>query len=347
MSDKKQSGYQYAPGDENAEFEQWVNSLETVKLAHRYGAASNTSPVWILVLIGAVILCFWSFLSFLTDWTWFDCFTMLLSFILAIVGGIRLSVISADKEKTMKELRTNLLKESADGILLRSRYGERVNFPNDNVMKRYLMLGYAPEVSQKSYVEGVCPNRANFRFMDITVSYNIFEGLFGNNMQDMMMRAAGEDDMADRDSEYYSWIVFRTAKRIETPLTIQSWDLRNTHSFMSSEDCFETEDTYFNSAFCCSCTSMEEAYYVLTPQLMNVLREIYTERCLAGKPSMAFAFEEDELHILLQRENPTLNLEGVKDIDGVRRVLEQREEFSTVVMLSERLADYIVEGDYY
>ena len=101
MSDKKQSGYQYAPGDENAEFEQWVNSLETVKLAHRYGAASNTSPVWILVLIGAVILCFWSFLSFLTNWTWFDCFTMLLSFILAIGGGIRLSVISADKEKTM------------------------------------------------------------------------------------------------------------------------------------------------------------------------------------------------------------------------------------------------------
>lgn len=60
-----------------------------------------------------------------------------------------------------------------------------------------------------------------------------------------------------------------------------------------------------------------------------------------------YAPADEQEAVVLQRERPILDLDGVKDIDGARRVCELREEFGTAVMISERLANCLTEGDYY
>ena len=373
MSDKKQNGYRYAPADEQEAYDEVTDEYEdeefrdtegeaaeeelrefapeSAELAHRYGVLANASPLWVIVAVAGFVVFLYGVIRFLTPDKGFGPAGALVAAILGAIamvfGAGKATSVSIRKEATLKALTTSLLKESAEGILLRSRYGEKDKYPSGNTMAQIVSLGYTSEVTRKAFVEGVCPNRTNFRFMDVTASGYVVDGIIGHSVQNMMFSAIGEDDVLRGGDEYYSWIIFRTVKHIETPLLIQSWDIRNIHKAGETEECFETEDMAFNRAFCCSCESTEEAYYVLTPQLMQALHEIYTERCLEEKPAIAFAFIEDELHVVQQRERPILDLDGVKDIDGARRVCELREEFGTAVMISERLADCLTEGDYY
>lgn len=135
-----------------------------------------------------------------------------------------------------------------------------------------------------------------------------------------------------------TWCVFAYNKGFTTDIQIFSNDFRNEvkkSSIFTSKDVrrhkVQSEDVDFNSQFTCTCQNDNEAFYILTPHMMQMLKELKKElRC----PIM-LGFKNDSMHFVIQSgkdnmEPPIygkLNLydEIVKnrmELTGIRRIVD-------------------------
>ncbi|MBO7631926.1 MAG: DUF3137 domain-containing protein, partial [Lachnospiraceae bacterium] len=100
-----------------------------------------------------------------------------------------------------------------------------------------------------------------------------------------------------------TWMTFSYNKTFQSDLQILSKDFSfsNTHTsrlFTRAADrrhTFVTEDMAFNEAFTCTCQDESEAFYLLTPRIMQMLLLLRTE---IGKPFM-LGFVDNRLHFVI------------------------------------------------
>ena len=100
-----------------------------------------------------------------------------------------------------------------------------------------------------------------------------------------------------------TWMTFSYNKTFQSDLQVLSKDFSfsNTHTsrlFTRAADrrhTFVTEDMTFNEAFTCTCQDESEAFYLLTPRIMQMLLLLRTE---IGKPFM-LGFVDNRLHFVI------------------------------------------------
>lgn len=129
-----------------------------------------------------------------------------------------------------------------------------------------------------------------------------------------------------------SWLCFSYNKSFNSDLQIISKDFsfsnkRTSRLFTRKEDrrhTFETEDVEFNKMFTCTCQTDTEAFYLLTPRIIQMLKLLRTE---FGCPFM-LGFVDNKLHFAIKSgknhmEPPVLgSLNPDKEVETTRRELK-------------------------
>ena len=139
-------------------------------------------------------------------------------------------------------------------------------------------------------------------------SEDTIEGIYKNvpfRRADMYIAQHTSNGKSSHTTVYLrgTWMTFSYNKTFQSDLQILSKDFSfsNTHTsrlFTRAADrrhTFVTEDMAFNEAFTCTCQDESEAFYLLTPRIMQMLLLLRTE---IGKPFM-LGFVDNRLHFVI------------------------------------------------
>ena len=139
-------------------------------------------------------------------------------------------------------------------------------------------------------------------------SEDTIEGIYKNvpfRRADMYIAQHTSNGKSSHTTVYLrgTWMTFSYNKTCQSDLQILSKDFSfsNTHTsrlFTRAADrrhTFVTEDMAFNEAFTCTCQDESEAFYLLTPRIMQMLLLLRTE---IGKPFM-LGFVDNRLHFVI------------------------------------------------
>lgn len=139
-------------------------------------------------------------------------------------------------------------------------------------------------------------------------SEDTIEGIYKNvpfRRADMYIAQHTSNGKSSHTTVYLrgTWMTFSYNKTFQSDLQILSKDFSfsNTHTsrlFTRAVDrrhTFVTEDMAFNEAFTCTCQDESEAFYLLTPRIMQMLLLLRTE---IGKPFM-LGFVDNRLHFVI------------------------------------------------
>ena len=235
----------------------------------------------------------------------------------AVYASIRAITISDEKDEIQKELKKLCLVYAAKGILSECKMTAEEDALRADDIIDVLRVGLSEEILLTNQIEGVCPGGARFRRADVT-------------LHRPTKNATGFDRNGRENERYYSWTVYTTVKMIKEPLLVLSREQRNMYFFDGPYEEFETEDMEFNGRFFCACDSGSEAFYVLTPPIMNDLTVVYEEESKAKKPFLTFFFRKNELHVFVMRDTPHLDFDGDEDIDIKADIADMRSEFEEI-----------------
>ena len=139
-----------------------------------------------------------------------------------------------------------------------------------------------------------------------------------------------------------TWLSFTYNKRFLTDVQIMSNDFRygnkkTSRLFVSEADRrhkFETEDITFNRLFTCTCQNDAEAFYLLTPRVMQMLQLLKSE---FGCPYMV-GFVNNRLHFAINSGKNNMEPPILEEISFEREVEKTRRELRIIANIIDSLA---------
>ena len=248
----------------------------------------------------------------------------------AVYAIYRAIAFGEEKDKTLKELKKRCLKYAAQGVLTEFKNTAEEDFLSSEDVLNILRVGLSEDILLTNQFEGVCSGGARFRRADVTLHKPV-------------KNDTGYSRYGKENEKYYSWTVYTTVKKIIEPLLIQSREQRDQYFFDGPYEEFETEDMEFNGKFFCACDNGSEAFYVLTPPIMNDLSVVYAKESKAGKPYLTFFFRKNELHVFIMRNTPHLDFEDDEEIDIKADIADMRSEFEDISNNADLLEACILE----
>ncbi|MBO4323770.1 MAG: DUF3137 domain-containing protein [Lachnospiraceae bacterium] len=131
-----------------------------------------------------------------------------------------------------------------------------------------------------------------------------------------------------------SWLVFQYNKKFESDLQISTkdfmYELKNTSRLFTRSanlrHSIETEDMEFNKMFECNCQKDTEAFYLLTPRVMQMLKLIRAE---LNAPFMV-GFVDNKMHVAINSGKNHIEPPIFKELNPELSVMRTRTELRTI-----------------
>ena len=137
------------------------------------------------------------------------------------------------------------------------------------------------------------------------------------------------------------WMIFQFNKRFSSRLMVVQKGFHNTKTKLAFEfdaslfEPVELESTSFNSTFQVYAGKQHEAFYLLTPPLMEQMQNL-ADRC---KGNLLFCFEQNRLHILIQtRKNAFEPVGAFKSLRDEAICQKLREEIKVITQFIDALS---------
>ncbi|MBO4280655.1 MAG: DUF3137 domain-containing protein [Lachnospiraceae bacterium] len=250
------------------------------------------------------ILFFWQAMSF----------RMPLFGVLFIIMGFVFGILVWKRYTGFKSLyKTLVVNKAAEGLFDRYIYDPNAGFSSDEIRATGIMA-MGNRYKSEDTVEGIYKG-VTFRRADIYIAQHTSNGKSSHTT----IYIQG------------TWIEFDYNKSFNTDLQILSKDFsfsnkKSSRLFTRAAErrhAFQTESEEFNRLFTCTCQDENEAFYLLTPRLMQMLQLLKTE---IGRPFM-LGFVNNRLHFVISSHadhmEPSVfgSLDFKVEVEQVRREL--------------------------
>ncbi|MBQ6661067.1 MAG: DUF3137 domain-containing protein [Lachnospiraceae bacterium] len=241
-----------------------------------------------------------------------------------VAGIIQLCVTSFTLEKKYRRQ----YKETMVNHVAKEFFEDFTYSPEKGFTKQYLndmgIMSFGNEYKSEDMLSGVCSG-VQFSRADVYIA-------------DTSTDSEGHSST----TVYFEgqWIEFEPHKRFGSDLQI----IQKGFGFSKKRKGFwvkkelrrhelETEDVDFNKRFTCMCQNDAEAFYLLTPSLMQAIREL-TE-VLPYK--MMVAFVNRTMHVLIDTKRDSLEPSAPKGGNFDRQIADVRQDIGMIPMIIQKL----------
>ena len=227
--------------------------------------------------------------------------------------------------KSYKEMYKELVvKKAAEGMFDNFQYSPKVGFDREEIRETGIM-NMGNRYNSEDMVDGSYKG-VTFRRADMYIAEHHQSGK--NSYTIVFLRG--------------TWLSFTYNKRFLTDVQIMSNDFhhgnkKTSRFFVSEEDRrhkFETEDMTFNRLFTCTCQNDAEAFYLLTPRVMQMLQLLKSE---FGCPYMV-GFVNNRLHFAINSGKNNMEPPIMEGISYEREVEKTRRELKIIANIIDSLA---------